>query len=275
MLVPRRVGVVDELRAGRVLDLPGGRDVRDRRIDLHRRAGHADPERARRGPRMRRSAERCRAQQCGDYDCREGARAEKPNGTGQQATHVVVLAAADHEVDREAAAPERAGPWRLADDTAVQRSSGARPAHRADGAVLRSDLRAGSAERQADHARHATAGRSRRRWRRWRRRWWRWRRRRWRRWRRRRRRRRRWRWRRWRRRRLSDRHDRLSVDHRAAALVREVEEEGLVGLAAAVVVDRHVDVLEALVRREGQRPGRGDVVVPVDGPSRRRSRSRP
>ena len=33
---PRSVGVVDELRAGRVLEFPGGRDVRECRIDLHR-----------------------------------------------------------------------------------------------------------------------------------------------------------------------------------------------------------------------------------------------
>src|SRR5215216_1444272 len=97
----------------------------------------------------------------------------------------------NHEVDREAAPPDRAGPWRLADDTAAQRSPGASVADPADRAVRPPDPLLGNPQSQTEHAWHAAADRRwrRRRWRRWRRwrrrRWWRrrwwWRRRRWRR----------------------------------------------------------------------------------------------
>ncbi len=115
------------------------------------------------------------------------------------------LAPADPQVDPEADPADCAAPWALADDTTD--APGANPDDSADAAAPGPDPRLGRCQPQADHVRHATAGRrwGRRRWRRWRRwrrrwrrrrwwwrwRWWRWRwRRRW--W------RRRWRW--WRRR---------------------------------------------------------------------------
>src|SRR6266498_5708375 len=110
---------------------------------------------------------------------------------------VLALPATDHQVDREAAPADDAGPRALGDHAA--RSPGTSAPDAADRAVRAADPDAGPAERQADHPRYVAAQRCRRwRWRRrrwrWRRRWWRWWRRRW--WWRRRR-----RWRRWRRRR--------------------------------------------------------------------------
>src|SRR6266508_1394629 len=117
---------------------------------------------------------------------------------------VLALPATDHQVDREAAPADDAGPRALGDHAA--RSPGTSAPDAADRAVRAADPDAGPAERQADHPRYVAAQRCRR----WRRRW-RWRgrrRRRRRRWRRRRRRgrarwgrrgrrRRLWRWRRW------------------------------------------------------------------------------
>ena len=54
LLAPGGVGVVDELRARHVLELPGGGDVRECRIDLHTGARRADRKRARRGDSGRR-----------------------------------------------------------------------------------------------------------------------------------------------------------------------------------------------------------------------------
>src|SRR4051795_9835362 len=87
------------------------------------------------------------------------------------------LSAADHQVDREATAPERAWPRRLTDHTPLQRAPGARPADVADRAVPRPDLPLRRSEPQTEHAWHAAADRRRRR-RRWRRGWGGWRRRR-------------------------------------------------------------------------------------------------
>src|SRR6185436_9362488 len=73
-----------------------------------------------------------------------------------------VLAAADDESDREAAPPESAWPRRLADDTALARSPGARPAHPAHRAVPRPDPLLRSSQPQAEHAWDAAADRWRR-----------------------------------------------------------------------------------------------------------------
>src|SRR4051794_29805315 len=76
------------------------------------------------------------------------------------------LAAADDELDREAAAPDRARPRTLADHASG--SSGARSSNSADRAVGASDPLPRTAEGQADHAWDSTAHR--RGWRRRRRR---------------------------------------------------------------------------------------------------------
>ena len=78
MLIPRSVGVVDELRAGRVLEFPGGRDVRDCRIDLHRRTGHADSKRVR-PRRLRRGRDRSCSRECERGEAEEQERNE-PSG---------------------------------------------------------------------------------------------------------------------------------------------------------------------------------------------------
>ena len=121
--------------------------------------------------------------------------------------------AADDELDLEASRLARARARCLADDLADP--SRARVANPADPAVPGADPALRAPERHPDHARHDAANR-RRGW-----------------WRRRRldRRRRRWRRRRPRRRRadrpVEDRDDGLTVDHRPAALARQVQEERL------------------------------------------------
>ena len=74
--------------------------------------------------------------------------------------------AGDHQFDREAVAPDGAGPRALADDAA--RAPGASTPDAAHRAVPGADPRAGPAKRHADHPRHhASDRRWRWRWRRW------------------------------------------------------------------------------------------------------------
>src|SRR6266571_4086368 len=131
------------------------------------------------------------------------------------------LAAADGQVDREAAAPDRTGPRALPDHTPD--SSRASPSDASDGAVPRADPRARPSEGQPDHPRYVALRRRRARWRR---RWW-----------------RRWRWRRWRWRRR-----RRRSGHREAAVHRLIMD-----VALERVVPRHEGNDPGLV------PGSGDV----------------
>ena len=105
-------------------------------------------------------------------DDRKGPAFAGPSSSSHRLLFWLSLPPADDQLDREAAAPDRARPRALADHAPAQRAPGANAADAADRAVGPADPRPRDAEPEPDHARHAAAGRRwRRRWRRWRRRW--------------------------------------------------------------------------------------------------------